>query len=255
MVIALLRSCLPPKRNLIEYRRACRINVRSVRALAMASTPQKTALVVWLHGLGDTGRGWSDVESSLGPKMPHVKWVFPDAPIQPVACNGRMRMPSWFDLPTIPLEPGCAEDPQDFQSAIKGVHQILANEMIEAGVGADRTIIGGFSQGGAIAIQAMLQYPEKMAGGACFSGWLVDAAGIESRLAQANKQANRKTPLLWCHGDADPTVVPACQKEGITVLGELGCPLTYHSYPDMGHSACNSELQDLAEWINKQLPA
>lgn len=34
------------------------------------------------------------------------------------------------------------------QSAIKGVHQILANEMIEAGVGADRTIIGGFSQGG-----------------------------------------------------------------------------------------------------------
>jgi hypothetical protein len=48
---------------------------------------------------------WSDLQNMLGSKMPHVKWAFPNAPVQPVSCNMGMKMPSWFDLPTIPLEP------------------------------------------------------------------------------------------------------------------------------------------------------
>ena len=53
----------------------------------------KTAAVIWLHGLGDCGASWQYLETHM--RSPHVKWVFPDAPEQPVSCNGGFEMPSW----------------------------------------------------------------------------------------------------------------------------------------------------------------
>lgn len=32
------------------------------------------AAVVWLHGLGDSGRGWADLEKALGGAMPFLRW-------------------------------------------------------------------------------------------------------------------------------------------------------------------------------------
>ena len=70
------------------------------------ATAARPASVIWLHGLGDSGAGWSDIQYQLGPKVgKHVKWVFPNAPNQAVTCNNGMTMPSWFDLDGIPLTP------------------------------------------------------------------------------------------------------------------------------------------------------
>jgi predicted esterase len=41
-------------------------------------SPEKpTAAVVFLHGLGDTGHGWSDAMAMLAKGLPHVKFVLP----------------------------------------------------------------------------------------------------------------------------------------------------------------------------------
>jgi len=55
--------------------------------------------ILFLHGLGDTGRGWSDIpnQSSLG-EIDNVRWVFPNAPVIPITLNGGMAMPGWFDM-------------------------------------------------------------------------------------------------------------------------------------------------------------
>jgi hypothetical protein len=39
-----------------------------------------TAAVIMLHGLGDTAAGWSPVGEQLRHVLPHVKWIFPNAP-------------------------------------------------------------------------------------------------------------------------------------------------------------------------------
>jgi hypothetical protein len=80
-----------------------------------------SAGVVWLHGLGDSGAGWSFLQHEIGASLAKtvggpLKWVFPTAPTAPVTCNGGFSMTSWMDLDDIPvsglrtLGPACCLD-------------------------------------------------------------------------------------------------------------------------------------------------
>ena len=39
-----------------------------------------TASIIMLHGLGDSGAAWADFGAEYGSTLPHVKWIFPNAP-------------------------------------------------------------------------------------------------------------------------------------------------------------------------------
>ena len=52
--------------------------------------PAKTAdaVVIWLHGLGDSGNGFAPIVPQLGlPSDMAVRFVFPHAPVIPVTIN------------------------------------------------------------------------------------------------------------------------------------------------------------------------
>lgn len=57
------------------------------------------------------------------------------------------------------------------KNATKQVHNMIEDE-IKAGIQADRIIIGGFSQGGALALYSALTFPQKLAGVVALSCWL-----------------------------------------------------------------------------------
>ena len=64
---------------------------------------QSSLLRQVLHtaGLGDSGQGWSDVGAQFAAQLPHVKFIFPTAPVQPVTINMGMRMNSWCAAVTL----------------------------------------------------------------------------------------------------------------------------------------------------------
>jgi len=50
-------------------------------AIEIETAPRPDAAVIWLHGLGDTGDGWSQVVPGLRlPATMAVRFVFPHAP-------------------------------------------------------------------------------------------------------------------------------------------------------------------------------
>jgi predicted esterase len=51
----------------------------SLTSVVIAAKSKHTATVLWLHGLGDTGTGWSFLGEELSGLLPHVKWIFPNA--------------------------------------------------------------------------------------------------------------------------------------------------------------------------------
>lgn len=67
---------------------------RPLDAVIVQPTAPHTATMIFLHGLGDSGHGWSQAEWNL----PFAKLIFPNAPSRPITVNGGARMPGWCNL-------------------------------------------------------------------------------------------------------------------------------------------------------------
>lgn len=74
-----------------------------------------------------------------------------------------------FDLRT--LDPSGVEDEEGIRKAAGMVHSLIAEE-VAAGIPTKRIVLGGFSQGGALAIYSAFTFPEPLAGVIALSCWL-----------------------------------------------------------------------------------
>lgn len=62
-------------------------------------------------------------------------------------------------------------------------------------------------------------------------------------------------PLLMCHGDADPVVQfkwGQLSKQKLQAAGVKD--IQFNVYPNMQHSACMQELDDIKDWLHRVLP-
>lgn len=209
-----------------------------------------TATVIFLHGLGDTGMGWSMGMEEIRRK--DVKYLCPTAPIQPVSLNFGFQMPSWFDV--YGLEDGSAVDIRGIKIASEAIRGLIDDE-IARGIQMDRIVLGGFSQGGALALftyltmASSLPSPPPLAGVAAFSTWLPTA---EDHLdLDAIKSA---TPILQCHGTADQVVPCARGFETSKLLKQINPNLTFKEYKGMGHHSSMEEMEDLRTFLDKVIP-
>jgi phospholipase/carboxylesterase len=108
--------------------------------------------------------------------------------------------------------------------------------------------VAGFSQGGAIALQAGLRYPRKLAGVMALSTYLPLAESLPREAAAAN----RRTPIFMAHGTYDPVVPLVMGAGSMTFLTGLGYAVEWRQYP-MPHSVCPEEIQDIGAWLRRVL--
>lgn len=159
-------------------------------AVVVPATGRHSATVMFLHGLGDTGQGWAPVVPML--RQSHIKFILPTAPTRSVTLNGGMPMPAWTDV--FGLDVASKEDEGGFTEAVENLSNIISAE-VEAGIPPERIIVGGFSQGGAVALTAHLRLRKKIAGTIVLSSWLP----LRKSYPNAFSEANQTTPILMCH--------------------------------------------------------
>jgi lysophospholipase-2 len=228
-----------------------------------ASSSYRGALI-FLHGLGDTPSGWKSLEQSLPRLKPNldssnVKYVFPAAPTIPITINGGMTMPGWFDLFDWPIGVGSKDDPTGLMRSMEQIETEIT-KLEEIGIPSHKIVIGGFSQGGAVALlsvyhQKKAENGKKFAGCAGLSAWLT----LPEEVVQEGTKKDdprQNIPLFWGHGTYDDKVLFEQQKFGIEKLtNEFGLDykhVTNAQYP-MGHESCGQETKDLAEFIDNAL--
>ena len=187
--------------------------------------------LIFLHGLGDSGHGWA---SSIGEIVPsYVKVICPTAPVQPVTLNGGYAMTSWFDLLT--LAPDGKEDHKGILAACESVTQLLVDEESKSGIPSKRIVIGGFSQGGGLAVHTGLRYPKPLAGVLALSCWLP----LHKDYPAAASEVNKHIPMLQCHGDGDVIVPYAWGSRSASLIKAFNPHHEFKTYEGMGHSSCN----------------
>jgi phospholipase/carboxylesterase len=220
----------------------------SADAVVLAPATQASASVIWLHGLGADGHDFVPIVPELKlPAAPGIRFVFPHARVRPVTLNMGMRMRAWYDIKTLTAE-GRADE-VGLRESVAVVESLIAAERA-LGIPSSRIVIAGFSQGGALALNAALRHAEPLAGVLGLSAYLPLQAALAGELAEAN----RGVPILMCHGQHDPVLPLPLGVAACNWLRAAGYKVEWKEYP-MQHQVCLPEIQDIAAWLRARLPA
>jgi predicted esterase len=120
-------------------------------------------------------------------------------------------------------------------------------EQIAMGIPEDRIIIGGFSQGGAVALHTALTLGRKVGGILGMSTFLPRHMSIGKEM----KEFNKTTPLLLCHGTSDIVLAYEWAQLSHGFLQTLRKEnLVFKTYEGMGHTSCPEETEDVYNWIS-----
>ena len=206
-----------------------------------AANPQWT--VLWLHGLGADGHDFAPiVPELLRPHWPAIRFVFPHAPVKPITINNGVPMRAWYDI--VSMDFRSRADAAGVADSVQALEALVEAETAR-GIPAERILLAGFSQGGAIILSAALRWTRPIAGLIALSTYLPDPEAA----AAARAPDGIRPPVFMAHGAQDPVIPQAIAAHTAQTLKTLGFPLEWHSYP-MAHQVCADELQALGDWLD-----
>ena len=235
-------------------------------SLPASTSPPFT--LVFLHGLGDSGASWSDRVASWtsSPTLPSPLSAFlPSAAPRPVSAMMGISLPAWYDVLSADMD-----GPQDPHSVADTARALAA--WIDATIAPSpgdwsSIILGGFSQGGAMALymaldallplardpQSSQHVPYLPAGVIVLSGYLP----IHHRFQPLHNPSLSSIsdppllPIFQAHGDRDDVVPFAAGVKTARALDT--CPLTdvsFFTIRGVSHSSPVSIDASLLTWLS-----
>jgi phospholipase/carboxylesterase len=210
------------------------------------TTPDPSASVIWLHGLGADGNDFVPIVPELRlPGWLSIRFVFPHAPVRPVTINNGFRMRAWYDISAADLS--SRADMAGVQQSQRQLEALIERER-RRGTPSSRIVVAGFSQGGAIALYAGLRHAERLAGIIALSTYLI----ASDRLAAEAAAVNRGASIFMGHGTADPIVRFEWGDTSRQLLASAGYQVEWHTYR-MEHSVCIEEIKAVSAWLQRVL--
>jgi phospholipase/carboxylesterase len=213
----------------------------SLETIEIETGARPGAAVIWLHGLGADGHDFEPIVPELRlPASKPVRFIFPHAPQRPVTINMGMRMRAWYDILQMG---GGPEDAAGIKASQKLLEDLISAQKSQ-GIAANKIVLAGFSQGGAIVLQTGLRYPERLAGIMALSTYLP----LKDLLAKEKSAANADVPILLAHGQYDDMIRMDRALATRAALEAQGYPVEWHDYP-MPHSVCPDEIGHIAQFL------
>ena len=126
-----------------------------LESIEIETGPNPGAAVIWMHGLGADGNDFVPIVHELDLEgAPDIRFVFPHAPMQPVTINNGYVMRAWYDVDWGDLEGKTKQaDEKGVRASQAAVDKLIEREL-GRGITSDKMVLAGFSQGGAVALQA-----------------------------------------------------------------------------------------------------
>jgi len=213
-------------------------------AIEQETNARPDSTVIWLHGLGADGNDFAPIVPELRlPATAAIRFIFPHAPAIPVTINGGYVMPAWYDIMEMQIDRRI--DSKGLMASARTINGFIDREL-DRGIDSRRIIIAGFSQGGAVAYQAVLSHDKPLGGLLAMSTYLATADSLEY------KAVNKEIPIKVQHGLHDPIVPEHLGRKAVARLIKEGYQVSYQSYP-MEHSVCPAQIDDISQWLQSIL--
>jgi phospholipase/carboxylesterase len=206
------------------------------RSRDAAGEPQ--GLLVLFHGRGVD-------ENDL---FPLLDLLDPERRLLGLTPRGPVSLPSggahWYAVQEIGYP-----DPSTFLPTYGAVSEWLESVSEESGIGPERTILGGFSQGAVMTYALGLGRGRPRAAAlVALSGFMPTVPGFELDLEPS------LPPVAIGHGTFDPVISVEWSRRARSALETAGAEVLYREYP-LPHAVEPGFLAELAPWIAASLAA
>ena len=178
------------------------------------------ALVMLLHGYGANGEDLIALGEVWRRHLPHAVFVAPNAPEEIPGMPGALQ---WFPLTF--RDPG--ERWRGVVAARPGLDRFLDAELARYGLGDDRLVLVGFSQGTMLALHTGLRRRVAPAAIVGYSGLL---AGPEHL-----GEVTARPPVLLVHGAEDDLIPVDALHIAREQLAQAGVQVEWHVREGLGH--------------------
>ena len=202
--------------------------------LLLAGEPLESAkaAMIMMHGRGATAEDILMLADEF--KQPGFAYLAPQA-------AGNSWYPNSFLAPIASNEPGL--------SSGLAVIASLLEQLVQAGLSSERTMILGFSQGACLSLEFVARNARRYGGVAGLSGGLIGPEGTP----RSGSGSLAGTPVFLGCSDIDPHIPKARVQETAEVLQRLGGDVTMRLYPRMGHTVNRDELRSVQAMMSALL--
>ena len=180
------------------------------------------AVMIMLHGRGASAEDILSLAAEVN--QPGFTYLAPQA-------AGNSWYPNSFLAPIASNEPGLS-------SGLAVIASILA-QLAEAGVGSERTMLLGFSQGACLALEFVARNAQRYGGVAGLSGGLIGPVDTPRDYPGSFEG----TPIFLGCSDRDFHIPKERVELSAEVLRGMGGNVTARLYPRMGHTVNQDETQ------------
>ncbi len=188
--------------------------------------------------------GWGSNALDLLGLAPYVArgrclMLAPQGPVEIGAVSGY----GWYQL-----RPGAPPDLDAMGEAAERLMKLMDAALERYPIDQRKLVAMGFSQGGVMAYNLAMRYPDRFAGLVAIATWFPE------ELAQyaGDRQALAGLPAMVLHGRADDMVQVAKARDSVERLREFRMPLVYREY-DCAHEITVDAIRDLSAFLTDRV--
>ncbi len=193
-----------------------------------ARDPSSKALLIGLHGLGDSAAGWRFLPPTLG--LPWLNCLLVNAP-DPYYGGF-----SWYEF--------SGEERRGIERSRTLLFELLDAQRA-AGFPSEQTTLLGFSQGCLMTVDVGFRYPQMLAGLVGVSGYVHEPEVLLRELSPVAKQQR----MLFTHGTQDPMIPCAAVGQQVEQLKRAGLNITWREFVKAHTLAGEEEIGLIRDFV------
>ena len=186
----------------------------NIRVVEPTATHEVTIILLpGFTGSGERLVTWFKRLEEFGVSLDSVQIVATTAPVRPISCYDGWRAPGWFDYIDEQFDTEDIIDESQLKQSREILTKLVDAEVEKLGGDASKVLLLGFSQGGNMAYDVALSYPQQLAG------------LIARRTSLRNESAlgpHKRLPIVHFHGEDDDGIGWDRGKAGVARLQAAG---------------------------------
>ncbi len=207
------------------------------KSVVVARPQESDQLVLLFHGVGASANDLVPLGQALAPAWPRATLISVEAPHPSQLGRGS----EWFSVVGITE----ANRSQRIAEAMPLFLQTISHWQELTGLGAQRTVLLGFSQGAIMALESTQSTLQPTAAAHTI-------IALSGRFAEPVRRAPPGVHFHLIHGENDAVVMPRWSVEADTQLAVLGSPVTLDLVPGLGHGIDARVLQHVIRRLSSE---